>query len=160
MSDTMTATRMRRQARLMRVVNVPMRRLLALPVRTPLSGRLMLITFTGRKTGRVYRQPVSFVRDGATLLTPGGGTWTRNLEDGRPVRARLAGRGRTLWPEMIRDPDAVGDALRTMVAASPGAARFIPFIGPGGAIDPTRLANAVAHGFRVVRWHVDEPFGA
>src|SRR5438132_1549737 len=45
------------QARVMRVVNVPMRMLLRLPFRTPLSGRLMLLCYTGRKSGKAYQQP-------------------------------------------------------------------------------------------------------
>jgi hypothetical protein len=69
----------------MRVVNVPMRRLLRLPFRTPLSRRLMLLTFTGRKTGRVYRQPVSYAPDGDTLLTPAGGRWKLNLREGEAM---------------------------------------------------------------------------
>ena len=74
---------MRRRARIMRAVNVPMRAALSLPFATPLSGNLMLISYTGRKSGKAYRQPVSYVRDGDVLLTPGGGRWTLNLADGR-----------------------------------------------------------------------------
>jgi hypothetical protein len=74
-ADPATAARMRRQARLMRIINVPMRRLLRLPFPTPISRQLMLITFPGRKTGRIYHQPVSYVVDGDTLLSPGGGRW-------------------------------------------------------------------------------------
>ena len=40
---------------------------------TPLGKRLMLVYLTGRKSGRHYRQPISYVREGETLLTPGGG---------------------------------------------------------------------------------------
>jgi hypothetical protein len=40
--------RRRGQATLMRVINVPMRRILALPFPTPLSKRLMLLYLTGR----------------------------------------------------------------------------------------------------------------
>jgi hypothetical protein len=58
---------------LFRVLNVPMRSILSLPIATPLGKRLMLVYLTGRKTGRQYRQPVSYVRDAETLLTPGGG---------------------------------------------------------------------------------------
>lgn len=65
-----TTTRRRLQPIIFRMVNVPMRALLSLPVRTPLSERLMLVYFTGRKTGKRYRQPVSYVRDSGTLLTP------------------------------------------------------------------------------------------
>ena len=75
----MTEAARRRRTRIMRVVNVPMRGVLGLPFATPLSGNLMLISYTGRKTGKAYRQPVSYVRDGETLLTPGGGRWTRTL---------------------------------------------------------------------------------
>ena len=50
---------MRRRARIMRAVNVPMRAALTLPFPTPLSGNLMLISYTGRKSGKAYRQPVS-----------------------------------------------------------------------------------------------------
>ena len=91
----MNQAAMRRRARTMRAVNVPMRAVLGLPFPTPLSANLMLISYTGRKSGKAYRQPVSYARDGETLLTPGGGRWTLNLTDGerpRPVRIRLRGR--------------------------------------------------------------------
>lgn len=53
-----------------------MRAVLGLPFPTPLGKRLMLVDITGRKTGRHYRQPVSYVRHGDVLLTPGGGKWS------------------------------------------------------------------------------------
>src|SRR6266536_1336677 len=77
------------QQRVFRVVNVPMRAVLGLPFATPPSRRLMLVFLTGRRTGKSYRQPVSYVRDGTVLLTPGGGKWKLNLTDGRPERIRL-----------------------------------------------------------------------
>jgi EmrB/QacA subfamily drug resistance transporter len=54
------------QARVFRLINVPMRSVLGLPFPTPLGRRLMLVFLTGRKTGRLYRQPVSYVPDGDT----------------------------------------------------------------------------------------------
>ena len=92
------------QARIFRIVNVPMRALLSLPVPTPLSRRLMLLHHTGRVTGRHYRQPISYVPDGDTLLTPGGGRWTRNLRDGEPVRLRLRGRPSPRRPSWSATP--------------------------------------------------------
>src|SRR5262245_53329290 len=85
------SAQLERQARLMNVINVPMRLLLQLPFATPLSRQLMLLVLRGRKSGKVYRQPVSFVRDGETLLTPGGGRWKLNLREGECVRIRLSG---------------------------------------------------------------------
>jgi deazaflavin-dependent oxidoreductase (nitroreductase family) len=153
---TQMQSRGRRQARLMRLVNPPMRMLLSLPVATPLSGRLMLVTHVGRRTGRVYRQPVSYVRDGDVLLSPGGGQWTRNLRDGEAVPLRLRGRPHVGRPELVSDRQEVEQLLRRMLAGNRQLGRFIPFIGRDGTIDETALTVAVEHGFRIVRWRLDE----
>ena len=149
------------QRRFFRVANVPMRRILGLPFATPLSRRLMLLHLTGRRTGRSYRQPVSYVRDGTTLLTPGGGNWKLNLVDGRPVPVRLRGRDRTARPEIVRDPEAIEQLLGVMTRANPMVSRFVGMQrGPDGRFDPAALARAVAHGFVIVRWHFDDAAGS
>jgi len=146
------------QARVMRMVNVPMRRVLGLPFRTPLSGRLMLVFLTGRRTGKSYRQPLSYVRQGSTLLTPGGGKWKLNLQDGQPVRIRLAGHDVYARPEIVTDTDEIGQLLEAMIRVNPRVKSFtrIPE-GPDGRPDRAGLENAVKYGFRIVRWHLDEP---
>jgi len=156
-APTVSPEQLRRRARLMRVVNVPMRRLLKLPFATPLSRRLMLLTFTGRKTGRVYQQPVSYVADGAELITPGGGRWTLNLSDQRPIRVRLHGHDRRAVPELVRDPAEVTRLLQRMLAANPRLASFVPVVGPDRQVDQARLTEALEHGFCIVRWHLDAP---
>ncbi len=146
-----------RRARFMSVANVVMRQVLRLPFPTPLSGSLMLLSFTGRKTGRIYHQPVSYVRDGAVLLTPGGGRWKLNLSDDQPIRVRL--RGRDVWarPEFIRDADEVERTLLKMVALNRRVASFVPIVGPRGDVDRAKLQDAVSHGFSIIRWHLDQP---
>jgi deazaflavin-dependent oxidoreductase (nitroreductase family) len=139
----------------MKFANPVTRALLRLPVRTPLSSRLMLVTHVGRRTGRTYVQPVSYVRDGDTLLTPGGGRWTRNLHDGEPVELRLEGRRVVGRPDVVGDADEAKRLLGRMLEKNPALTRFIPFIGRDGTIDEATLANALRHGFRVVRWHVE-----
>jgi hypothetical protein len=142
------------QRRVFRVVNVPMRVILGLPFATPLSDRLMLLFLTGRKTGRSYRQPVSYVRDGAVLLTPGGGNWKLNLADGKPVRVRLRGKDVSLRPEAVADASEVERLLGVMSAASPMAAKFVAIPKDAdGRLDPAKLNAAVQHGFRIIRWH-------
>lgn len=147
----------RLQARIMSMLNAPMRVLLGLPFPTPLSGRLMLISFTGRKTDKAYRQPVSYVRQGDALLTPGGGKWKWNLQDGRPVRIRLRGRDVIARPELIKDPDEIERLLAVMTAANPAVSAFVGVPkGPDGRLDRERLETAVRYGFRIVRWHLEE----
>jgi deazaflavin-dependent oxidoreductase (nitroreductase family) len=147
--------RRERQARLMKIVNVPMRFVLGLPFATPLSSRLMLLTHTGRRTGRVYRQPVSYVADGDTLLTPGGGNWKRNLRNGEPVNLRLRGRDVVARPELVRDADEAERLLRLMVARSPRLASFVPFVWRNGTFDLSELKTALDHGFAIFRWRLD-----
>jgi hypothetical protein len=141
----------------MRTINVPMRRLLALPFRTPLSKNLMLLYLTGRRTGKSYRQPVSYVRYEGSLLTPGGGKWKLNLEPGRPERVRLAGRDVRARPDIVAGLDEIDSLLMIMTDASPRTARFIPIPRrDDGHFDRAALANAISHGFRIVRWHLDQ----
>jgi hypothetical protein len=154
MTAPVRARRAKKQARLMRIVNVPMRAILSLPFRTPLGGRLMLLHYVGRKTGTHYRQPVSYVRDGDLLLTPGGGRWTLNLADGAPIRVRLAGRDARLRPELVTDVDEVERLLDVMAAHNPAIKRFVPLPrDDDGRIAPDALRAAIAHGFCIVRWH-------
>jgi len=157
MSNAMPLQRsLQRQA--MRVVNVPMRRLLGLPFPTPLGDRLMLLYLVGRKTGRQYRQPVSYVHDGATLLTPGGGRWKLNLVPGQPVRIRLRGKDIRARPEIVGDIAEVEALLERMAASNPMALRFVG-VGrdPDGRLERAPLETAVTYGFRIIRWHLDEP---
>jgi deazaflavin-dependent oxidoreductase (nitroreductase family) len=152
---TVNQAAMRRRARIMRAVNVPMRAVLSLPFATPLSGNLMLISYTGRKTGKAYRQPVSYARDGETLLTPGGGRWTLNLGGGRPVRVRLRGRELPARAELVTDPAEVERLLGVITRENPRAARFIPIPRrPDGRLEPDVLATALRNGFSIVRWHL------
>jgi deazaflavin-dependent oxidoreductase (nitroreductase family) len=147
---------LRRRARRFKVINVPMRAVLGLPFPTPLSRNLMLVRYTGRKTGKTYRQPLSYARDGQVLLTPGGGRWTRNLEGGRQVQIRLRGKDLSARAELVRDPAEVERLLDVIVRENPTAARFIPLPRlPDGHLEPTALRAALDHGFSIVRWRLD-----
>src|SRR5580658_3751631 len=146
---------MDRRSKIFRFVNVPMRAVLSLPFPTPLSRNLMLVSYTGRKSGRSYRQPLSYARDGSALLTPGGGRWTLNMEGGRPVRIRLRGRDVSARPELVKDPGEVERLLDVIVRENPPAARYIPLPRQAdGHLEPTALAAAIDHGFAIVRWNL------
>jgi deazaflavin-dependent oxidoreductase (nitroreductase family) len=144
----------RLQARFFKIVNVPMRQILGLPVATPLGANLMLAFIIGRRTGKTYRQPISYVRDGETLLTPGGGKWKLNLMAGQPVRLRIRGKDTSATPELVADVDEVGRLLQLMAAANPRSTAFIGIRREAdGGFDRAGLERAVRYGFRIVRWH-------
>jgi hypothetical protein len=136
-----------------RVVNVPMRFILSRRRSTPLGKRLMLVYLSGRKSGKEYRQPISYVPDKETLLTPGGGKWKQNLVEGEPTHVRFRGQDISLRPELVRDPNEVERLLGVMSAKNPMVGRFIPIPkGADGHYDLARLELAIRHGFCIVRW--------
>ncbi len=142
--------------RVMGALNVLPKFVLRLPFQTPMGRRLILLSYTGRKTGRSYTIPVSYVEQGDALLIPAGGTWKINLENGMAVRIRFRGRERRANPEVIRDLDEVEERVAFMMAANPAVSRFIGVPKqPDGRPDREKLEQAVRRGFALVRLHLD-----
>src|SRR5438093_9524163 len=110
----------------MRYFNPFMRLVLGSRAHQMMSGRLMLLSFTGRRTGRSYTTPVSYVREGTNLLVPGGGAWWKNLTSGT-ARVRLQGTWHVVTPEVIREPVALSAVLGRMLAINPAIAVFTGF---------------------------------
>jgi hypothetical protein len=141
------------QRRIFAVLNPIMRFLLRLPWRTPMQERLLLLTYTGRKSGRRYTVPISFAEtaDGS-LLVPGGGAWKWNLAEGRQVRLLLRGLPRLAYGEVITDPAEVERLLPIIVANNPRAEAFIGVpIEADGRPNAAQLEAALRDGFAVVR---------
>ena len=68
--------------------------LLRSPLHGLMSGSTMLITYTGRRSGKEYTTPISYMRDGEELLAVGARehSWWKNLRGGAPVTIRVLGR--------------------------------------------------------------------
>ena len=91
-------------ARVMGVFNRIPKLILRSPLHRIMSGRLMLLSFTGRSSGRSCTTPVSYiVEDAGTLLIAGGAPWWANLRSGSPVSVRLGGRQRVAGVDVIRE---------------------------------------------------------
>jgi hypothetical protein len=76
------------------------------------------------------------------------------------VRIRLAGHDVLARPEIVTDTDEIGRLLETMIRVNPRVNTFarIPKT-PDGRLDRAGLETEVRHGFRIVRWHLDQPAG-
>jgi hypothetical protein len=71
------------RSRASRFLNPLMRTMVRLLLKR-MQERLLLLTFTGRKSRRTFTVPLSYTRDvDGSLLIPGGGAWA-------PVRLRLS----------------------------------------------------------------------
>ena len=69
-----------------------MRVLLDSPLHWPLSRWFAILAWTGRRSGRRYSTPVSYVREGSTAWITTGDKWWHNLVGGAPVAMRIGGR--------------------------------------------------------------------
>ena len=111
-----------------KIVNPFMKALLRSPFHSYASGSLVLLHFRGRKSGREFVTPLSYVRRENTvwLLSAHSTRWWMNLrEDGTPVKLVLAGEMLTgkakLWDG---DSDALRDRVRRYITALPRDAKF------------------------------------
>ncbi len=93
--------------------------------------------------GEAVRVALMSVDDDLELFDAGGAC-------GRQAHVRAR-------PTPISDPDEVETLLDVMAQTDPGLKRFVRIPrAPDGRLEPTALHAAIDHGFRIVRWHMDE----
>src|SRR5512139_3173999 len=73
-------------------VNKTMKLILRSPVHGVVSKTVLLITFTGRKSGNNYTTPVDYSQDGDRVTIFTHANWWKNLRGGAPVILRIRGR--------------------------------------------------------------------
>jgi hypothetical protein len=88
----------------------------------------MLITVTGRKSGRLISTPVNYVQLGNKLMVTSlrGRTWWRNLMGGAPVQAVLRGQHRMGTAHAIANINvSVAQALSAFLAEQPSCISWL-----------------------------------
>jgi deazaflavin-dependent oxidoreductase (nitroreductase family) len=118
--------------------------LLRSPLHGMLSGNTMVITYTGRKSGKTFSTPVNYVRDGDTLWTVSfrRRTWWRNLHDS-PVQLRIQGKDVTGVATAMTDQQEVADCLMIYLRKAPQIAKYIGVgLDTSGRPNPGGVAEA------------------
>jgi hypothetical protein len=105
---------------ILRAVNPAMKFLLGTPLSGGLRRQMMVLHFTGRKSGREYSIPVSAHRIDGTLYAMASAGWTANFRDGADAEVLWDGRRTTMRGELIREPASVA-GLAHRAAESYGA---------------------------------------
>lgn len=95
------------------------------PFHGVLSNGMMLITVTGRKTGKKYTTPVEYYRENGFLwvMTSRNRTWWRNLRGGAEVTLILKRRPATAYAETVLDEEVVETQLHNYLQHRPQAAK-------------------------------------
>jgi deazaflavin-dependent oxidoreductase (nitroreductase family) len=131
------------------LINPAMRLLLRSPLHFLVSGSLMLIGFTGRRSGRRYSTPVRYVRAGGVIrcFTTKDTQWWRNLRGGAEVSLRLRGRELPCRAVAIDDdPVRTRAALESYFAEYPQDAAYHEVrLGAGRRPQPADLERAALH---------------
>jgi len=73
-------------------VNKTMKLILRSPAPWIVSKTVLLITVTGRKSGKTYTTPVDYSQDGDQVTIFTHANWWKNLNGGSPVTLRKIGR--------------------------------------------------------------------
>jgi F420H(2)-dependent quinone reductase len=127
-------------------------------VRSPLHGLLdksaMVITVTGRKTGKRSTIPVSYIRDGESLLviSQKSRRWWKNLRGGAPVTVFLQGHVLQGRGEVFTDTAMSENVLLTILRQVPFNQRMLhlPLDANGQPQNPEAFKQ-VAEGHVIVR---------
>ena len=135
-------------------INPVMKALLNLPLHGLMSGSLMVVYFTGRKSGRPGATPVRYLRDEDGVLfclTSRETGWWPNFRSPAPVQLQLAGRRITATAHALTDDEARKEALlRRMLSRFPGDAAYHDIaINRDGSIPEWQLRDAIRNGVAV-----------
>jgi deazaflavin-dependent oxidoreductase (nitroreductase family) len=112
-----------------------------------MSRGVLLLSFTGRRSGRRYTLPVQYARaDQSLILWPAHHDrkrWWRNLQPPAPVRLRVAGRELHGTAQvLVDDPAQIAEALTIFLARFPSARRAL---GVSADASPNAIKQAAEH---------------
>ena len=113
------------------------------PLHGLLSNEMMLITVTGRKTGRKYTTPVSYYRQNGYLwvMTSRDRTWWKNLKGGTEVSLLLRRQPVSAFAEPELDLEAVQARMVEYLRHVPQAARPLGIRMENGNVNPADIAR-------------------
>jgi hypothetical protein len=94
---------------LLRLVNPILSFLLRTPLAGPARKQLMVLSFSGRKTGRPYSIPLSAHVIDNDLYALSGAAWKQNFQGGAPAEVVYDGKTTAMHGELIRDRATVSD---------------------------------------------------
>lgn len=90
---------------IMMVMNTVMKTILRSPFHKGMSDRLMILNFTGRKSGKHYSTPVSYIEtEPGKLASFTKAAWYKNMMGGAPVTVRVRGQVRKATATTVTDP--------------------------------------------------------
>ena len=128
----------------MRVANIFVGALLRSPLHGVMSKQILLLGYTGHRSGKRYHLPIVYRRDGDSITLIAGNHWWVNVRDGAPVTLRLAGTEVHGIATPVRDRDQAERALMALLEEMPHLAKmYNAALTPEGRPDPASVKAAI-----------------
>lgn len=141
---------------LFKVLNPLFTLILRSPLHPLLSKRLVLLSFTGRRSGKRYTLPIGYARVGGVLLSGTESGWKRNLRGGVPVRVLLRGKDLGGIAEVVDDEAGMAEGYGAILAAAPSYGRALAVrVDADGRPMREDVARARADGHVVIQITLD-----
>jgi deazaflavin-dependent oxidoreductase (nitroreductase family) len=129
----------------LKLVNPIMRALLRSGLHRLASKNLLLLTVTGRKSGRSYTIPVTrHEQPDGTLVVSAGGGWRYNLQGGGDVRVVVDGGQRTAHVMVEDDPVRATEVFKGLIERA-GARAVGVKVNVDRQPTPEEIAPVLAH---------------
>ncbi len=107
------------------IVNRMMKSILRSPIHGLVSKIVLLISFTGRKSGKTFTTPVSYSQFGNQVYVFTHGNWWKNLRNGATVSLRLRGREvQGIAEPVAEDTQAIAAQLAKHLRNVPSDAKY------------------------------------
>ena len=109
------------------LINFAMKVLLRSPLHFVVSSHILLITFSGRRTGRSFTTPVRYLREGSTvrLFSSPQANWWKNLRGGAAVSVTIKGKAIDCHATVLEtDEDTKMRIFKTYLESFPGDAAY------------------------------------
>ena len=140
----------------MRAMNAVMGLVLRSPLHGLMSGKALLLGFIGRKSGRRYVTPMSYVRVGDEVLMSTEAPWWKNLVGGAPVEVRLMGENRRGFAEAVTREEDVAEVLGSILRHYPEYRRFVGVtVDEEGRLEEETILGAARRGRVGIRVRLD-----
>lgn len=95
------------------------------PMHRMVSKTILLLTFTGCKSGKTFTTPVDYSQDGDQVYIFTHANWWKNLRGGAPVTLRIRGREfQGLAEPVAEDKQAIAAGLTAHLRKVPSDAKF------------------------------------
>ena len=127
------------------IVNQAMKFVLRSPAHGMVSKTILLIHFTGRKSGEAYTTPVSYSQQDDQVFIFTHAKWWKNLRSDQPVTLTIRGQNVQGFPETVaNDKKAIAAGLSAHLRRVPSDARYYEVtFDPGGNPNEDEVKKAV-----------------